>query len=99
MKNKYAKIAFDGLITNNASFKLVLGTCAALGMSSSAIGGFGMGISVTVVLLLSNVLISMLRKVIPSAVRIPAFVVIIATLVPLIVVNCMILGRAEALAS
>ena len=51
MKNKYAKIAFDGLITNNASFKLVLGTCAALGMSSSAIGGFGMGISVTVVLL------------------------------------------------
>ena len=121
MKNKYVKIAFDGLITNNASFKLVLGTCAALGMSSSAIGGFGMGISVTVVLLLSNVLISMLRKVIPSAVRIPAFVVIIATLVtllrmalekympdlydsmgvflPLIVVNCMILGRAEAFAS
>ena len=121
MKNKYAKIAFDGLITNNASFKLVLGTCAALGMSSSAIGGFGMGISVTVVLLLSNVLISMLRKVIHSAVRIPAFVVIIATLVtllrmalekympdlydsmgvflPLIVVNCMILGRAEAFAS
>lgn len=121
MKNKYAKIAFDGLITNNASFKLVLGTCAALGMSSSAIGGFGMGVSVTVVLLLSNVLISMLRKVIPSAVRIPAFVVIIATLVtllrmalekympdlydsmgvflPLIVVNCMILGRAEAFAS
>jgi len=121
MKNKYAKIAFDGLITNNASFKLVLGTCAALGMSSSAIGGFGMGISVTVVLLLSNVLISLLRKVIPSAVRIPAFVVIIATLVtllrmalekympdlydsmgvflPLIVVNCMILGRAEAFAS
>ena len=121
MKNKYAKIAFDGLITNNASFKLVLGTCAALGMSSSAIGGFGMGISVTVVLLLSNVLLSMLRKVIPSAVRIPAFVVIIATLVtllrmalekympdlydsmgvflPLIVVNCMILGRAEAFAS
>ena len=84
MKNKYAKIAFDGLITNNASFKLVLGTCAALGMSSSAIGGFGMGISVTVVLLLSNVLISMLRKVIPSAVRIPAFVVIIATLVTLL---------------
>ena len=121
MKNKYAQIAFDGLITNNASFKLVLGTCAALGMSSSAFGGFGMGISVTVVLLLSNVIISLLRKIIPSAVRIPAFVVIIATLVtilrmalekflpdlydsmgvflPLIVVNCMILGRAEAFAS
>ncbi|MDE5897376.1 MAG: electron transport complex subunit RsxE, partial [Clostridia bacterium] len=121
MKNKYAKIAFDGLITNNASFKLVLGTCAALGMSSSAISGFGMGISVTLVLLMSNVIISLLRKVIPSAVRIPAFVVVIATMVtllrmvlekympdlydsmgvflPLIVVNCMILGRAEAFAS
>lgn len=119
--NKYGKIAYDGLVTNNASFKLVLGTCAALGMSSSAINGFGMGISVTVVLLLSNVLISLLRKVIPNTVRIPAFVVIIATLVtllrmfldkfipdlyesmgvflPLIVVNCMILGRAEAFAS
>ena len=121
MKNKYAKIAYDGLITNNASFKLVLGTCAALGMSSSAVSGFGMGISVTVVLLLSNVIISLLRKIIPSAVRIPAFIVVIATLVtilrmalekfmpdlydsmgvflPLIVVNCMILGRAEAFAS
>ena len=119
--NKYGKITLDGLVTNNASFKLVLGTCAALGMSSTAINGFGMGISVTVVLLLSNVIISLLRKVIPNAVRIPAFVVIIATLVtilrmvldkfipslyeamgvflPLIVVNCLILGRAEAFAS
>ncbi len=119
--NKYGKITYDGLITNNASFKLVLGTCAALGMSSSAINGLGMGLSVTIVLLLSNVLISLLRKVIPATVRIPAFVVIIATLVtilrmaldkfipdlyesmgvflPLIVVNCLILGRAEAFAS
>lgn len=119
--NKYGKIAVDGLVTNNASFKLVLGTCAALGMSATAIGGLGMGLSVTVVLLISNVLISLLRKVIPNTVRIPAFVVIIATLVtllrffldkflpdlyetmgvflPLIVVNCMILGRAEAFAS
>ena len=119
--NKYGKIAFDGLVTNNASFKLVLGTCAALGMSSSAVNGFGMGISVTVVLLFSNVIISLLRKVIPSTVRIPAFIVIIATMVtllrmvlekyipslydsmgvflPLIVVNCIILGRAEAFAS
>ncbi len=119
--NKFGKIAIDGLVTNNASFKLVLGTCAALGMSATAIGGLGMGLSVTVVLLISNVLISLLRKVIPNTVRIPAFVVIIATLVtllrffldkflpdlyetmgvflPLIVVNCMILGRAEAFAS
>ena len=118
---KYGKIAYDGLITNNATFKLVLGTCATLAMSTSAINSFGMGISVTVVLLLSNVLISLLRKVIPNTVRIPAFVVIIATMVtllrmvldkyipdlydsmgvflPLIVVNCVILGRAEAFAS
>ena len=118
---KYGKIACDGLITNNATFKLVLGTCATLAMSTSAINSFGMGLSVTVVLLLSNVLISLLRKVIPNTVRIPAFVVIIATMVtllrmvldkfipdlydamgvflPLIVVNCVILGRAEAFAS
>ena len=118
---KYGKIAYDGLITNNATFKLVLGTCATLAMSTSAINSFGMGISVTVVLLLSNVLISLLRKIIPNTVRIPAFVVIIATMVtllrmvldkyipdlydsmgvflPLIVVNCVILGRAEAFAS
>ncbi|MDE6058591.1 MAG: electron transport complex subunit RsxE [Clostridia bacterium] len=119
--NKYGKITLNGLVTNNAAFKLVLGTCSALAMSASAINGFGMGICVTVVLLLSNVLISLLRKIIPNAVRIPAFVVIIATLVtilkmfldkfipdlydamgvflPLIVVNCLILGRAEAFAS
>ena len=118
---KYGKIAYDGLITNNATFKLVLGTCATLAMSTSAINSFGMGLSVTVVLLLGNVLISLLRKVIPNTVRIPAFVVIIATMVtllrmvldkyipdlydsmgvflPLIVVNCVILGRAEAFAS
>ena len=118
---KYGKIAYDGLITNNATFKLVLGTCATLAMSTSAINSFGMGLSVTVVLLLSNVLISLLRKVIPNTVRIPAFVVIIATMdtllrmvldkyipdlydsmgvfLPLIVVNCVILGRAEAFAS
>lgn len=119
--NKYGKITMDGLVTNNATFKLVLGTCATLGLSSSAMNGLGMGISVTIVLLLSNVIISLLRKVIPNTVRIPAFIVIIATMVtilrmvlykflpdlydsmgvflPLIVVNCMILGRAEAFAS
>ncbi|HIY99955.1 MAG TPA: electron transport complex subunit E [Firmicutes bacterium] len=118
---KYGKIAYDGLITNNATFKLVLGTCATLGMSTSAVNSFGMGLSVTVVLLLSNVIISLLRKIIPNTVRIPAYIVIIATMVtllrmvlekyipdlydsmgvflPLIVVNCVILGRAEAFAS
>ncbi|MCI8499714.1 MAG: electron transport complex subunit RsxE [Clostridia bacterium] len=119
--NKYAKIATDGLINNNATFKLVLGTCATLGMSSTAFDGLGMGLSVTVVLLLSNVIISLLRKLIPNTVRIPAFIVVIATMVtllrmaldkflpdlydamgvylPLIVVNCVILGRAESFAS
>ena len=118
---KYGKIAYDGLITNNATFKLVLGTCATLGMSTSAVNRFGMGLSVRVVLLLSNVIISLLRKIIPNTVRIPAYIVIIATMVtllrmvlekyipdlydsmgvflPLIVVNCVILGRAEAFAS
>ena len=119
--NKYGKITLNGLVTNNATFKLVLGTCATLGLSSSAMNGLGMGLSLTAVLLLSNVVISLLRKLIPSTVRIPAFIVIIATMVtllrmflfkflpdlyeamgvflPLIVVNCMILGRAEAFAS
>jgi len=119
--NKYGKIAVDGLVTNNATFKLVLGTCATLGLTTSAINGLGMGLSVTVVLLLSNVIISLLRHIIPNTVRIPAFIVVIATMVtilrmflekfipdlysamgvflPLIVVNCIILGRAEAFAS
>lgn len=118
---KYSKIVYEGLITNNATFKLVLGTCATLGMSTSASNSLGMGLSVTIVLLLSNILISLLRKIIPNTVRIPAFIVIIATMVtllrmvlekyipdlydsmgvflPLIVVNCIILGRAEAFAS
>ena len=119
--NKYAKITFNGLIQNNPTFKLMLGMCATLALTTSAINGIGMGLTVTVILTLSNVIISLLRKVIPGSVRIPAFVVIIATLVtivrmvldkfipdlyeamgvflPLIVVNCIILGRAEAFAS
>ncbi|MBR6789146.1 MAG: electron transport complex subunit RsxE [Clostridia bacterium] len=121
MKNKYGKITLDGLIFNNPTFVLVLGTCPTLAMTSNASDAFGMGISVLVVLTLSNIIISALRRIIPNAVRIPAFIVIIATLVtllklflnkfipdlyasmgtflPLIVVNCMILGRAEAYAS
>lgn len=119
--NKYAKIALDGMITNNPTFKLVLGTCSTLALSTSASNGIGMGLSVTAVLLLSNVIISLLRRAIPDIVRIPAFIVIIATLVtvlkmflfkyipnlydsmgvflPLIVVNCLILGKAESFAS
>lgn len=121
MKNKYAKITLDGLINNNPTFMLVLGTCPTLAMTSSAVSSFGMGVSVLVILTLSNIIISALRKVIPNAVRIPAYIVVIATLVtalklfldkmipslyeamgtflPLIVVNCLILGRAEAFAS
>lgn len=119
--NKYAKITLNGLINSNPTFKLMLGMCATLALTTSAMNGLGMGLTVTVILILSNALVSLLRKVIPDSVRIPAFVVIIATLVtivrmvlekyipalydsmglylPLIVVNCIILGRAEAFAS
>lgn len=119
--NKYAKITLDGLIFQNPTFMLVLGTCPTLGLISSASSAAGMGLTVVVILTLSNILISALRKVIPNQVRIPAYIVIIATLVTLarmvlekfmpdlydslggflalIVVNCIILGRAEAFAN
>jgi electron transport complex protein RnfE len=121
MKNNYKKIAFDGVIAQNPTLKLVLGTCPTLALTTMAMNGIGMGAAVTFVLIFSNVLISLLRKVIPSQVRIPAFVLIIATFVtivrllldkllpdiyeslglylPLIVVNCIILARAESFAS
>lgn len=121
MKNDYKKIALNGIIANNPSFRLVLGTCATLALTTSAINGIGMGLTVTLILICSNVIVSLLRKIIPAEVRIPAFVLIIATFVtlvrmllekfipdlydsmgvflPLIVVNCLILGRAEAFAS
>lgn len=121
MKNKYAKITLDGLIFNNPTFMLVLGTCPTLGLISSATSAAGMGLTVVVILTLSNILISAMRKIIPNEVRIPAYIVIIATLVTLarmvleklvpdlydslggflalIVVNCIILGRAEAFAN
>ena len=111
----------NGLIKENPTFVLMLGMCPTLAVTTSAINGVGMGLTTTVVLILSNILISMLRKVIPDGVRIPAFIVIIASFVtivelllnaylpslytalgiyiPLIVVNCIILGRAEAYAS
>lgn len=119
--NKYAKITLDGLLFQNPTFMLVLGTCPTLGLISSASSAAGMGLTVVVILTLSNILISALRKVIPNQVRIPAYIVIIATLVTLarmvlekfmpdlydslggflalIVVNCIILGRAEAFAN
>ena len=109
-----------GLLKENPVLRLVLGTCPTLATSSSMTNAIGMGLSVTIVLMCSNIAISALRKVIPSKVRIPAYVVIIASFVtivqmivqafvpalndalgiylPLIVVNCIILGRAEAFA-
>ena len=121
MKNKYGKITLDGLIFSNPTFMLVLGTCPTLGLISSATSAAGMGLTVVVILTLSNMLISLLRKIVPNEVRIPCYIVIIATLVTLarmilekfvpdlydslggflalIVVNCIILGRAEAFAN
>lgn len=120
--NKYKKITLDGIIFNNPTFMLVLGTCPTLAMiKSSAMSAVGMGLCVIVVLTLSNIIISALRKIIPNEVRIPCYIVIIATLVTLvqmvlekfvpdlydslgtflalIVVNCIVLGRAEAFAN
>lgn len=121
MKNSFKKVALGGVITSNPTLKLVLGTCPTLALTTAAMNGLGMGAAVTFVLICSNLLISLLRKVIPNQVRIPAFVLIIATFVtivrlaldkflpsiyeslglylPLIVVNCIILGRAESFAS
>lgn len=121
MMNKYGKITLDGLIFRNPTFILVLGTCPTLGLISSASSALGMGLTVMVVLTLSNIIISALKKLIPNEVRIPCYIVVIATLVTfarmvlekfvpdlyenlggflaLIVVNCIILGRAEAFAN
>ena len=110
-----------GFIKENPVFVLVLGMCPTLGVTSSAINGLGMGLATTFVLLMSNVVISLVKNLIPDKVRIPAFIVIIAAFVtivqlimqaylpslykslglfiPLIVVNCIVLGRAEAFAS
>lgn len=112
---------YRGIVTENPIFRIVLGMCPTLATSTSATNAFGMGVSVIAVLTCSNMVISMLRNVIPDKVRIPAFIVVIATFVtvvdlliaaflpplyealgifiPLIVVNCIILGRAEAYAA
>ena len=120
-KPNVGKVFLNGIINENTTFRLVLGTCPTLAVTTSAINGLGMGAAATFVLLGSNVVISALRKVIPDKVRIPAFIVVICMFVtiiqlvmqaflpslyealgiflPLIVVNCIILGRAEAFAS
>ena len=116
-----SRIVTNGILASNPVFRLVLGMCPTLAISTSAFNGLGMGVAATVVLVCSNALVSLLRKVIPDKVRIPAYVLIIATFVtlvemllrkfvpalydalgiylPLIVVNCIILARAEAFAS
>ena len=120
-KKSVGSVFFNGLITENPTFRLVLGTCPTMAVTTSAINGVGMGLAATFVLIGSNVVISLLRKFIPDKIRIPSFIVIICTFVtivqmvmqayvpslysslgmfiPLIVVNCIILARAEAFAS
>ena len=110
-----------GIWKENPVFKLVLGMCPALAVTTSAENGLGMGLATTFVLVCSNIVVSLMRRLIPSKVRIPAFIVVVASFVtvvqlcmeaylydlykalglfiPLIVVNCLILGRAEAFAS
>ena len=120
--NKCVERLYNGIVKENPTFVLMLGMCPTLAVTTAAINGVGMGLASTAVLTLSNIMISMLRKVIPGRVRMPAFIVIVATFVtvvdflmqaycppslydalgiyiPLIVVNCIILGRAEAYAS
>ena len=119
--NSVSERLYNGLIKENPTFVMMLGMCPTLAVTTSCTNAIGMGLSTTVVLIFSNLLISALRKVIPNDVRMPAYIVIVATLVtiveflmngflpslseslgvyiPLIVVNCIILGRAEAYAS
>lgn len=119
--NKYMERLYNGIVKENPTFILMLGMCPTLAVTTSAINGLGMGLSTMVVLVMSNIFISLLRNIIPDRVRIPAFIVVVATLVtvvqlliqayipflyealgiyiPLIVVNCIILGRAESYAS
>jgi len=118
---KYLKVLLNGIIKENPTFVLLLGMCPTLGTTSSAINGMSMGLATMAVLVFSNLIISCLKNFIPDMVRIPSFIVVIASLVtilqmvlqayfpsvyealglfiPLIVVNCIILGRAEAYAA
>ena len=117
---EFRKIFMNGIIDENPTFRMVLGTCPTLAITTAVSNGIGMGLATTAVLVCSNLFISLLRKVIPDEIRIPAFIVVIATFVtivqliikaflpaldaalgmfiPLIVVNCIIFGRAEAFA-
>ena len=119
--NKYLERLYNGVVKENPTLILMLGMCPTLAVSTRAMNGIGMGLSTTAVLILSNLVISLLRKVIPDEVRLPAYIVVVASLVtvtellieaylpslyealgiyiPLIVVNCIILGRAEAYAN
>ena len=119
--NQYTERIFNGIIKENPAIILMLGMCPTLAVTTSAINGLGMGLSTLVVLIFSNLIISMMRNIIPDQVRLPAYIVIVASLVtvvdlgmqayvpdlyrslgiyiPLIVVNCIILGRAESYAS
>ena len=119
--NKNLERIYNGVVRENPIFILMLGMCPTLAVTTSATNGLGMGVSTMAVLILSNLVISLLRKVIPGQVRLPAYIVIVASLVtvtqlliqayvpslysalgiyiPLIVVNCIILGRAEAFAA
>jgi electron transport complex protein RnfE len=115
------KVLLNGIVKENPTFVLLLGMCPTLGTTSSAFNGMSMGLATTAVLVFSNLIISLIKNIIPDMVRIPSFIVVIASLVtilqmvlqayvpavyeslglfiPLIVVNCIILGRAEAFAS
>lgn len=119
--NSCTERIYNGLVKENPTFVMMLGMCPTLAVTTSAINGVGMGLSTTAVLVMSNMLISLLRKIIPDSLRIPAFIVVVASFVtivdflmegfvpslysalglyiPLIVVNCIILGRAESYAS
>ncbi|MDP4276843.1 MAG: electron transport complex subunit E [Bacteroidota bacterium] len=121
MKNTKFSVVLNGLVTENPTFVLMLGMCPTLGTTSSALNGLGMGVATTFVLIGSNTVVSMAKNIIPDKVRIPCFIVIIATFVtllemlmkayvpalyaslglfiPLIVVNCIVLARAESFAS
>lgn len=118
---RLGKIFKNGLIDENPAFVQVIGMCPTLAVTTSAINGLGMGLSTTAVLICSNIVVSLIRKIVPDKIRIPAFIVVIATFVtivgmllkayvpsldkalglfiPLIVVNCLILARAESFAS
>ena len=119
--NKETKVLLNGILKENPTFGLVLGMCPTLATTTSAINGMSMGLATLFVLVCSNVVISLLKNLIPDKVRIPSFIVVIATFVtmvqllmqaylptiyetlglfiPLIVVNCIVLGRAEAFAA